>query len=116
MGNTVGKTVVGLDIEPGYVVAVEARAGARPAIEHAATVALAPGVVKEGEVVDGDTLAAALRQLFADKKLGRRVRLGVANQRIVMRTLDLPPMEEKDIDSAVRFQAQEHIPMPLEQA
>jgi type IV pilus assembly protein PilM len=116
MGNAAGKTVVGLDIEPGYVVAVEARAGGRPAIEHAATVSLASGVVTEGEVADVDTLAAALRELFADKKLGRRVRIGVANQRIVMRTLHLPPMDAKDIDSAVRFQAQEHIPMPLEQA
>jgi type IV pilus assembly protein PilM len=116
MGNAAGKTVVGLDIEPGYIVAVEARAGGRPSVEHAATVSLAPGVVREGEVADVDTLAAALRELFADKKLGRRVRVGVANQRIVMRTLDLPPMEPKDIESAVRFQAQEHIPMPLEQA
>lgn len=116
MGNTGGKSVVGLDIEPGYVVAVEARTGGRPSIEHAASVALAPGVVREGEVADVETLAEALRELFADKRLGRRVRIGVANQRIVMRTLHLPPMEPKDIDSAVRFQAQEHIPMPLEQA
>jgi type IV pilus assembly protein PilM len=34
-----------------------------------------------------------------------------------MRTLDLPPLNDaKDIASAARFQAQEHIPMPLEQA
>jgi type IV pilus assembly protein PilM len=41
----------------------------------------------------------------------------VANQRIVMRTVDLPPLKDaKDIASAVRFQAQDHIPMPLDQA
>jgi type IV pilus assembly protein PilM len=41
----------------------------------------------------------------------------VANQRIVMRTVDLPPLRDaKEIASAVRFQAQEQIPMPLEQA
>ena len=34
-----------------------------------------------------------------------------------MRTIDLPPLsDEKQIASAVRFQAQDHIPMPLEQA
>ena len=50
-------------------------------------------------------------------KLSRRVRLGVANQRIVMRTLDLPPLKgAKEISSAVRFQAPDHIPMPLDQA
>jgi type IV pilus assembly protein PilM len=116
MGTSAGKTLIGLDIEPGYVAAVEGRPG-RVAVERAATAPLAPGVVREGEVEDVETLAAVLRKLFGDHKLSRRVRLGVANQRIVMRTLDLPPMTEaKDIASAVRFQAQDHIPMPLEQA
>jgi len=115
MGKSSGKTLVGLDIEPGYVAAVEGRPG-RVAVDRAAVAPLAPGVVREGDVVDIDTLASTLKTLFAEHKLGRRVRLGVANQRIVMRTIDLPPLESaKEISSAVRFQAQEHIPMPLDQ-
>ena len=113
---TAGKSVVGLDIEPGFIAAVETRGG-RVAVEHAAAAPLAPGVMRDGEVADVETLAAALQKLFAEHKLGRRVRIGVANQRIVMRTLDLPPLlKPKDIASAVRFQAQEQIPMPLDQA
>jgi type IV pilus assembly protein PilM len=116
MATAAGKTVIGLDIEPGYVAAVEARPG-RIAIERAAVAPLAPGVVREGEVEDIDTLAAVLKQLFAEHKLSKRVRLGVANQRIVMRTLHLPPLTDaKELASAVRFQAGEHIPMPLDQA
>jgi type IV pilus assembly protein PilM len=115
MGRT-SKTVVGLNIEPGYVAAVQASAG-RMAVERAAYAPLAPGVVRDGEVIDVDTLADVLREMFAEHKLAKRVRLGVANQRIVMRTIDLPPLtDEKEIASAVRFQAQDHIPMPLEQA
>jgi type IV pilus assembly protein PilM len=111
-----GKTVVGLDIQPGYVAAVESRAG-QVAVERAAIMPLAPGVVREGEVVDGDTLGSSLRELFAQHKLSKHIRLGVANPRIVMRMLDLPPIrEKKEIESAVQFQAQEHIPMPLDQA
>jgi type IV pilus assembly protein PilM len=110
------KTVVGLDIEPGYVAAVQATAD-RVAVERAAFAPLAPGVVRDGEVVDIDTLAGVLRDLFAEHKFAKRVRVGVANQRIVMRTIDLPPLTDaKQIASAVQFQAQEHIPMPLEQA
>lgn len=110
------KTVVGLDIEPGYVAAVQATAG-RVAVERAAYAPLAPGVVRDGEVVDVDTLAAVLRDLFAEHKLAKRVRIGVANQRIVMRTIELPPLTDaKQIASAVQFQAQDHIPMPLDQA
>jgi type IV pilus assembly protein PilM len=114
MGN--GKTVVGLDIEPGYVAAAQVRA-AGGIVDRAATAELAPGVMREGEVTDIDTLAEVLHGLFREHKLSRRVRLGVANQRIVMRTLDLPPLTDaKEIASAVRFQAQDLIPMPLDQA
>ncbi len=115
MAKSSGKTLVGLDIEPGYVAAVEGRPG-RVAVDRAAVALLAPGVVREGDVVDVETLASTLKALFTEHKLGRRVRLGVANQRIVMRTIDLPPLDgAKEIASAVRFQAQEHIPMPLDQ-
>jgi type IV pilus assembly protein PilM len=108
--------VVGLDIEPGYVAAVQATPGS-VAVERAAIAQLPSGVVRDGEVLDVDTLASVLKQLFTEHKLPRRVRLGVANQRIVMRTIDLPPISDsKQLASAVRFQAQDHIPMPLEQA
>jgi type IV pilus assembly protein PilM len=111
-----GRTVVGLDIEPGYVAAVQASADTM-AVERAAIAQLPPAVVSEGEVVDIETLAEVLRKLFAENKLPKRVRLGVANQRIVMRRLDLPPLSDaKEIASAVRFQAPEQIPMPLDQA
>jgi len=116
---TAGRTVVGLDIEPGFVAAVQVRAtaGDGVSIERAAGLPLGPGIVRDGEVADPEALAEALRELFRQHKLGKRVRIGVANQRIVVRTLDLPPLQDaKEIAAAVRFHAQDHIPMPLEQA
>jgi len=111
-----GRSVVGLDIEPGYVTAVEAQP-ANLAVERAAAAPLAPGVVRDGEIADVDALAEVLRGFFREHGFGRRVRLGVANQRIVVRTVDLPPLEDrKELAAAVSFHAQEHIPMPLEQA
>lgn len=111
-----GKSVVGVDIEPGFVAAVEARPG-QVAVDRAALAQLPSGVLRDGEVVDIDGLASSLRELFAEHKLNKRVRLGVANQRIVMRTIELPPIEDaKQLASAVRFHAQDHIPMPLDQA
>jgi type IV pilus assembly protein PilM len=111
-----GKNLVGVDIEPGYVAAVQTKAG-QVAVERAAGVRLAPEVVRDGEVTDVEALSATLRELFAEHKLDRRVRLGVANQRIVVRTLELPPISDaKQLTSAIRFQAQDHIPMPLDQA
>jgi type IV pilus assembly protein PilM len=114
---TSGRTVVGLDIEPGFVAAAQVRVNGTVTVERAAGVALPPGVLRDGEVADVEALADALRELFRAHKLGRKVRLGVATQRIVVRTIDLPPLEDdKQIEAAVRFQAQDHIPMPLDQA
>jgi type IV pilus assembly protein PilM len=116
MGRRSGKTPVGLDIEPGYVAAVQAGAGTA-AVERAAVAHIPPAVVSDGEVIDVQTLAEVLQKLFAEHKLSKQVRIGVANQRIVVRRIDLPPLTEpKEISSAIRFQAPEHIPMPLEQA
>ena len=110
------KDTVGLDIEPGYVAAVQGLPG-RVAVANAACASLPPGAVRDGEVIDVEAVASALRDLFGQHRLPKRVRLGVANQRIVMRTVDLPPITDpKQIASALRFSAQEHIPMPLDQA
>ena len=112
-----GKSVVGLDIQPGYATAVQVRTAGAITVDRAAGVALAPGLLRDGEVADVEALAEALRGLFQEHKLGKRVRLGVASQRILTRTVDLPPLTDaKEISAAVRFHAQDHIPMPLEQA
>jgi type IV pilus assembly protein PilM len=112
-----GGSVVGLDIEAGSIAAAEIQSNGSARVKAAAIEPLAPGVFQEGEVGDSDGLAEALKSLFAQHKLSKRVRLGVANQRLVVRTLRLPAIEDpKEMAAAVQFQAQEQIPMPLDQA
>jgi type IV pilus assembly protein PilM len=109
--------VVGLDIEAGSVAATELELNGTATVRAAAVAALPPGAFAAGEVVDPDALAAGLKSLFDANKLSKRVRLGVGNQRIIVRTLRLPAIEDpKELDAAVRFQAQEQMPMPLDQA
>jgi type IV pilus assembly protein PilM len=111
------QSVVGLDIETGSIAATEVSANGSRAVSRTAIAPLQPGVVNEGEVLDAAALSAALKSLFSQNKLGKEVRLGIANQRVVVRTLQLPLIEdESEIDSAVRFRAQDQIPMPLDQA
>jgi type IV pilus assembly protein PilM len=112
-----GRRLVGVDIEPGFVAVAEVSVNGRIAIERAAGVELAPEVVRDGEVVDVAELAAALKRLFSENKLDPRVRLGIANQRIVVRTVELPPIADaRELDLAVRFQAQNELPMSLDSA
>jgi type IV pilus assembly protein PilM len=111
------QSIVGLDIETGSIAATEVKANGSRAVSRTAIAPLDPGIINEGEVLDAEALSNALKSLFAQNKLGKAVRLGIANQRVVVRTLQLPLIEdEKEIDTAVRFRAQDQIPMPLEQA
>ena len=109
--------LVGLEIEPGAVHAAQVKVNGVLSIERAGSVALDPGVVRDGEIVDLDALAASMKDLFAEHRLGKRVRVGVANQRAVVRHLMLPPIEDaKELATAVRFLAESELPMPLDQA
>jgi type IV pilus assembly protein PilM len=108
-------SLVGLDINASSIAAVELRANGTVEVAGHGVAPLAPGVFREGEVADPDALGRALKDLFAEHRLGNTVRLGIANQRIAVRTLYLPPIPDpNELASAIRFQAQEHIPMPID--
>jgi type IV pilus assembly protein PilM len=109
--------VVGLDIEAGSIAAAEVHVNGAARVVGSGIALLPPGAFHEGEVLEPDVLADSLKSLFAENKLSKQVRLGVGNQRVIVRTMRLPALEDpKELDSAVRFQAQEQIPMPLDQA
>jgi len=111
------KTLVGLDIQAGSVAATEVSTNGHTAVSRFGTVPLPSGVVREGEVADSEQLTAALKELFPQSKLSKSVRLGLAGQRVAVRLVRLPAIDDhKELETAVRFQAQELIPMPLDQA
>jgi len=108
-------TLVGLAIEPGLLVAAKSRLSGHVVVERAAFAPIGMDVVRDGEVNDVPALVDALSDLFKSGKLERRVRIGIANQRIMMRRIELPPLTDaNEIRQAVLFQAQDEIPMPLE--
>jgi type IV pilus assembly protein PilM len=116
-GRRPGADIIGLDIQPGLIAAVKARVNGSILAERAAAQPLASDTMREGEVVDQQALSESLRELFAENNFGKRVRVGIANQRTVMRTLELPPVtDRKELAAAVRFQAQDQVPMPLNNA
>jgi type IV pilus assembly protein PilM len=112
-----GHEVVGLDIQPGFAAAVQAKVNGSLQAERAAVMPLGADTMRDGEVMDDSALSDVLRELFADSGLSKRVRVGVANQRTVLRTLELPPVtDRKELAAAVSFQAQDQVPMPLNNA
>jgi type IV pilus assembly protein PilM len=112
------KTLVGLDIDATGIVAASVAVNGRVRVERAAFAPLDSGIIRDGEVADVDGLADALKTLYRENKgLDKRVRVGLANQKIVVRVIDLPYLQDaKELEAAVRFQAQDQLPMPLEHA
>ena len=113
-----GRSVVGLDIGTTAVRGAElaVRRG-QVVLDRFAQVALPPGAVVEGEVADPDVVAATLKVLWRHGRFGsRRVVMGVANQRVVVRLVDLPWMEPEELRHSLRFQVQEFIPIPVDDA
>lgn len=112
-----GGNLAGLSIEAGSVAVAGVSVNGSTQLTASAVQPLQPGVFHEGEVIDPSGLTAALKQLYSQHKLPKQVRLGIGNQRVIVRTLRLPVIEDpKEMEAAIRFQAQEHIPMPLDQA
>jgi type IV pilus assembly protein PilM len=110
-------TVVGLELDPGHVAAAEVTVNGSLTVTRGAHAPLTPGVIRDGEVADAPALAETLKALFAEHDLPRRVRLGVSNQRIVVRALDLPLLDDpKELAAAVKVEAPDHIPMPMDEA
>ena len=112
-----GPNVVGLDIGTASVAAVELRVNGSISVERTAIAPLPEGATQDGEVADSGALSTALKDFFAAGKLGRDVRVGIANQRVVVRTLRMPRVEKQsEIENAIRFMAQEQVQMPLDDA
>lgn len=110
--------VIGLDIGTSAVRAAQVSVGrGTPSLTSFGQVALPPGVVVDGEIRDQGAVSEAISQLVKRTKItGKRVILGVANQRVVVRQVDLPYLEEKDFRSSLKFQVADHIPMPVDAA
>ncbi len=109
---------VGLDLGRSSITAVRLRHQTSGSVlQQAALDAIPEGLIQEGEVRDVDGLATAIRDFWKRYKIhGRKVALGLANQKIVVRSLDFPLLDEKELRSAIEFQAQDYIPIPIDEA
>ena len=112
------KKLVGLKIGASQIAAARVANGAEPELLQVAREPLEAGIVVGGELRDPDALAVALKEFFRKHKLPKRgVRLGIANNRIGVRTFEVSGIDDpKQLANAIRFRAQEVLPIPIEEA
>jgi type IV pilus assembly protein PilM len=117
-GSKAPKKLVGLKIGASQIAAARISNNGTAELVQAAREELEPGIVVGGELRDPEALAEALKEFFQKHKLPKRgVRLGIANNRIGVRTFDITGIhDQKQLTNAIKFRAQEALPIPIEDA
>lgn len=111
-------STVGLDIGTDHVRAVQLRpAGAGFALTGYGAVEVPMGAVVEGEIVDIEAVTSVIREVWRRSGVrGKDVSIGVSNQKVIVRLIDLPFMERAELAGAIQYQAQDYIPMAIEES
>ena len=109
---------VGLDIGTDHVRLAQVKPdGALYTLQKYGVVGVPLGAVVEGEIVDVEAVGASVRELMRATGLrNAEVCVGVSNQKVVVRLVDLPYMQEPELEGAIQYQAQDYIPIPVEEA
>ena len=109
---------VGLDIGSEAVRAAVVESGkSTPVLRRFAEIPLPPGVVSAGEVSDAGAVGEAITALWKRHRLPRKnVIIGIANQRVIVRQVDVAHLEESELVDALPYQVQDAIPIPVEDA
>jgi type IV pilus assembly protein PilM len=85
-------------------------------VHGVAAAPLPPGTVANGVVNDQPALTQALKQLWqANKFACRNVILGIANPQSLVRDMQMPRMDPRQLAKALPFQAGEIVALPMDQ-
>ena len=78
-----------------------------------------PTAIVDGIIKEPDLVAKATQKLFSENIIGeintRRVAMAIPASRTFTRTVRLPKLKTKDLAEAVRLEAEQYIPVPLDE-
>ena len=107
-----------LDIGASSVTAIQlSGSGNRVKLRRYYEASLPEGLVVDGEIVDADLFGRELKTFVHKNGLrGRATQVGVSNQKVIVRNIEMPEMSETELLGAIEYQAQDYIPIPVEDA
>lgn len=78
---------------------------------------LPEGALEGGRVIEPEMLADRLRWIVKRRRFyKKRVNLCIGSQSVILRTVQLPRLPEKEIPAALRFEAEKQIMIPMDEA
>ncbi|MBC7581852.1 type IV pilus assembly protein PilM [Aeromicrobium sp.] len=116
------KPLFGLDIGAGSLKVMQLDAetlGAKPTIIGYGTTHFDRTAIDNGEIVQPEVVAKAMVAMFKDGLVGdittRRVAMALPAYRTFTRAISLSSLKPKELADAVQLEAEQYIPMPIEE-
>jgi type IV pilus assembly protein PilM len=107
---------IGVEIGTSAIKVVALKAGSPPVLLHAVAAPTPIGSMRDGLVVEPQAVAAELKNLLAQHRITTRQAVtAVPNQSAVTRNIMVPRMERKDLQEAIRWEAERYIPYPIDE-
>jgi type IV pilus assembly protein PilM len=110
------KTLVGIDVGHATIKAVQLERSALGwKVTRAGTIATPPHSVKDGIVVEPDSVGQAIRDLLKDAGIhATAATVAVAGAQVVVRPVRMPKMPEATLRKSIKFEASRYVPSSVE--
>ncbi|BBN95626.1 MULTISPECIES: type IV pilus assembly protein PilM [Deinococcus] len=106
---------LGVEIGTSAIKVVALRPGSPPSLQHAVMVPTPIGSMRDGLVVEPQAVATELKNLLAEHRITNRFAVtSVPNQVAVTRNIMVPKMDRKDLQEAIKWEAERYIPYPID--
>ncbi|SEJ22949.1 type IV pilus assembly protein PilM [Deinococcus reticulitermitis] len=107
---------IGVEIGTSAIKVVALKPGLPPSLQHAVMVPTPIGSMRDGLVVEPQAVATELRTLLDEHGIqARHAVTAVPNQAAVTRNILMPRMERKDLQDAIKWEAERYIPYPIDE-
>lgn len=108
--------LVGLDIGSSLIKVAEIKETSRGLVlKKFGAMEIPLGAIVEGSIQDVDGVAHVIRTLFKTHKIKERnVAISTGGYSVVIKTINIPTVSEKELQNSIRFEAEQYIPYDIE--
>ncbi|MBI3385735.1 type IV pilus assembly protein PilM, partial [Candidatus Gottesmanbacteria bacterium] len=109
--------ILGIDIGSHSIKAIElSRSGKDIKLLAAGSVPTPPGALTSSTQADQEALAVSLKKILKDiGATSRDVNIALPESQVFTRVIDVPQLSQRELASAIKWEAEQYIPLPLDQ-
>ena len=107
--------IVGLDIGSHSVKAAEITETKRgPLLKRFGIVDIAHGAIEEGTIIDAETVAESIKQLFKSYNIKENnVAVSIGGYSVIVKKISVQTMDEEKLQETIHFEAEQYIPFDI---